>query len=293
MRPPARCRGSFVLLLVLALSVSVMARPAAAAPLRGTDWNAVLLADARIRVQQDVAPPPVLAVGPYVTAQGRGEEVSGYAATLDVLYGDLDANGTEEAVIPIQSGGSAGLVGYLVYREAGERPLLVAAISGYRLALEMVQGTLMVTAPRYVGFEPNCCPSAEIITTLVLAGNEMVELEERVRPNVPAQEATVLAYYQALNERRLADAYSFLSPAFQARYPFNGWAAGYASTMRVTVEQARGQLLPDAVAVTIVAVDRAPNGTMVTRRYGGAWHLVWSPTALRWLLDRADIEGSP
>lgn len=292
MRLLAGCRGCFVLLLALVYSVSVMTAVAHAAPLRGTDWNVVLAGDARIRVRQDAAPPPNLAVGPYISVQGNDGEVSGYAATLDVLYGDLDANGTEEAVIPIQSGGTAGLTGYLVYREAGDRPMLVAAVSGYRMTLEMVQGTLMVTSPRYAGFEPNCCPSADIITTYVLAGNELVEIDERARPNPRAQEATVLAFYQALNEHRLADAYAFLSPAFQARYPYDVWAASYAFTQRITVEQARGQLLPDAVAITIVTVDRMPNGAMVTRRFGGAWYLVWSPTSLRWLLDRADIAGS-
>jgi hypothetical protein len=292
MRLTARCRGSFVLLLVLALSVPVMARPAAAAPLRGTDWNAVLASDPRVRVQQELASSQALALGPYITVQGFGQEVAGYAATQNVLYGDLDADGDEEAVIPVQSGTAAGLAGFLVHREVEERPLLVAAVAGNRLGIEMVQGTLMVTTPHYAGFEPNCCPSAQIVTVHVLAGNELVEIDERTRPNPSAQEATVLAYYQALNERRIADAYAFLSPAFQARYPFSAWTASYASTQRITVEQVRGQLLPDAVAVTIVSVERLPNGMTVTRRFGGAWHLVWSPTSLRWLLDRADIAGS-
>lgn len=289
LRLPALCRGCFVLLLALLISASVGAGAATAAPLRGTDWNAVLDTDPRIRVHPD-APP--LTAGPFITTTAAdGTEIAGYAVTRDVLYGDLDLSGTEEAVILVHSGGMAGVIGYLVYREEAERPVLTAVMSGYRLGVEIVQGTLQVTTPRYAGFEPVCCPSAETVSILVLSGTDLVQIDERIRPNPRALEATVLAYYQALNERRFADAYAFLSPTLQARYPYEAWVASNATLLRITVEQVRGQLLPDAVAITLTITERLPNGTPAIRRFGGTWYLVWHPATQRWLLDRAELAG--
>ena len=47
----------------------------------------------------------------------------------------------------------------------------------------------------------------------------------------------------------------------------------------------------DEVLVTLTATDRTPSGGTVSRRFGGSWSLVWSPTARRWLLDRAAISA--
>lgn len=286
----ARYRLGVILLFVLTVMAAGRATPAAAS-LREVDWNTVLTTDPRVRVFPDMVPPPLL--GPYLTVDTGTGEVAGYAATSDVLYGDLDLDGDEEAVIPVQSGGVSGLTGFLLYEEVNGRPRLVAAVPGYRLGLSIRDGVLIVQAPRFAGFEPDCCPSATVYTFYVVTGGILTAIGERVQPNGQAQAITVIAFYQALNERRYADAYALLSPAYQARTPFESWVAGYVTVERISVEQARGGLLPDAVVVTITVVDRLPTGGTVTRRFGGTWFLVWSPSRLHWLLDRADPVGGP
>jgi hypothetical protein len=287
LRVPVVCALVFAILAVARIP------PAAAAPLRGTDWNTVLTSDPRVRVPEKVEPPLFVTTGPFIVVDTGDGEVSGFAATADVLYGDLDGDGGEEAVIPINSGGTAGTTGYLLYAEVAGRPRLLSAVPGYRLGLALRDGALVVHAPYYAGFEPNCCPSATVVTAYALTEGTLSAFDEQVQPNVQAQEITVIAFYQALNEGRFADAYALLSPAFRSRNPFNLWRAGYATTERITVEQARGGLLPNVVAITVSAVDRTPAGAAITRRFGGAWHLVWSAETLHWLLDRADIFGSP
>jgi hypothetical protein len=290
--PITRRRPAAWMIIVLSLALIVPAVYGAGAPLRGVDWNAALAADPQVRVRADVPQPPFMRLGPFITTSTGDAEVSGYAATADVQYGDLDGDGTEEAVIPVISGGTAGMTGFLLYREGEDRPRLVAAVPGYKLFVEIQDGVLAVHRPGYVGFEPNCCPSATVVTWYVLAGNTLTPVGEIERPNVQSQEVTVVAFYAALNERRFADAYAFLSPAYQASYPFDSWSAGFANTERITVDQARAELLPDAVVITVTAVDRLLSGGTVTRRFGGAWYLVWSPTAHRWLLDRAELIGA-
>lgn len=265
---------------------------AAGAPLRSVDWLDVLQHDPAITIDPNAYQPPV-EFGPYISvdaAGSAGDTLSGYASLDDVSYGDLDGDGAEEAVIPIFSGGTAGMLGFLLYREGAPAPKLVLAQSGYKMSASIEDTQLIVYQPNYVGFEPNCCPSSSTRSAYKLRGDSLVKLTEETEPN-DVQEVTVWAFYQAVVEKRYEDAYAFYSPGFQANTPFQAWRAGYAQTRSIDVDTSPGAT-PTEVRVALTVTDNQPGGGTVTRRFRGTWTLVWSAEQRRWLLDRAQIQAA-
>lgn len=269
---------------------------AASTPLRSVNWLAVLGNDPAITLDPTAFRPPGES-GPYIKALvpgSRSELLEGYALIDSVQYADLDGDGAEEAIIPVSSGGTAGLLGFLLFREGTPAPRLALAETGYKLSFtieERQEGRqLAIYRPNYVGFEPNCCPSSTTRTLTRLEGDRLVVVATETEPN-DVQEVTVWAFYAALQDGRFEEAYDFYTPAFKAANPFDRWKAGYATTQSIEVETSPGAT-PAEVRILLTATDSTPGGGSVTRRFRGSWTLVWSAEQKRWLLDRARIEAA-
>lgn len=290
--------GSVVLALLAAVvlagsapnATGMRSVSAAAVPLRLVDWLAVLENDPAITIDRDAYVLPG-AHKPYVTAPAPwmpDGTISGYALLDGVLYGNLDASGAEEAIVPLHSGGTAGSTGFLLYREGDPAPRLALVRTGYKLGISIEGTRLVIHEPYYVGFEPNCCPSALTRMVHALDGDQLVMLSSEIEPN-DVQEPTVWAFYRAISEGRYEEAYEFYSPAFQAANPFTQWKAGYANTRSIEVDTAAGRT-PAEVLVELTATDSRPGGGTITRKFKGSWTLIWSAEKKRWLLDRASIQ---
>ena len=288
-----------LVVLMLGLLVSGLASlrggavaSAARTPLRQVDWLAVIKNDSAITIDPDAYKLPG-GDWPYVTVDMAGlpdGPVSGYALIDDVEYGDLDGDGADEAIIMLESGGTGGAFGFVLYREADFAPQLVLAKSGYKLGTTIEGGKLVVVQPYYVGFEANCCPSAIDRTLNSLQGDELVTVASETVPN-DVQEPTVWSFYRALSDKEYEAAYEFFSPAMKAANPFDRWKAGYAATQRIEVETAPGAT-PNEVQITLTSVDSQPGGGTKTQRFQGTWTLVWSADQKRWLLDKASIRAA-
>ena len=120
------------------VSVGV-SRPVSAAgvPLRQVDWVTVLTNDPAVTVD-----PTAYSLRAPTSRSSRSRRhgapegtLSGYALVEDVLYGDLDGDGAEEAIVLVDSGGTAGLLGFLLYREADPAPKMVLAWTGYKMGV--------------------------------------------------------------------------------------------------------------------------------------------------------------
>jgi hypothetical protein len=259
----------------------------AALNLRTVDWTRVVTTDPNLTAR-NVPTPPGSPLGPFV--ETKDGKLGGHAATRDVLYGDLSGDGQEEAVIPLNSGGTAGDVGLLVYGAAAGSPTLVTTYGGYKLAARIEGGHLVVDEPLYAGWEPNCCPSGASTTRLRLQGNALAQVDRTDRGHPEMRPPTVDKFYALIGERKYREAYAFLSPTFQAANPYDRWVAGFQDTLSVTSES-RDLPGEDAVAVDITATDRTAAGGQVTRRFRGRWTVVWSAQARQWLLDRAQIQA--
>jgi hypothetical protein len=276
---------------IAALSVlRALGQSAEPAPLRQVDWPSVLAADPALVIDTQVQPPPFAHVGPYVrlvTPTADQPAVGGFALVDDVLYGDLDADGAEEGVILLASGGTAGVIGLLVYHTDAPQPRLATALDGYKLGARIEDGMLVVFQPRYAGFEGNCCPSAEVETRYSLVGNQLIAASEQEQPFVEAQAETAQQFYSELNRHLVAEAYAFLSDEFQQAHPFDSWSSGYQDTDRVQLDDVTET--PDGVSIRLTSYDREPDGQERVRRFAGTWSLVWGSAVHHWLLDAANI----
>jgi hypothetical protein len=265
---------------------------AARTPLRQVDWLAVIESDPSITVDPTAYKLPG-GDWPFISIaapDGPDGTLSGYALADDPVYGDFDGDGAEEAVLPIDSGGTGGTLGFLLYREGDPAPKRVLVGTGYKLGFSAEGNKLAIVQPYYVGFEANCCPSAIVRTLNVLQGDQLVALTTETSPN-DVQEPTVWSFYAAIGDHRYEEAYAFYSPALQAANPFDRWKAGYANTQSIEVETSPGAT-PNEVGVVLTSVDTRPGGGTVTQRFTGTWTLIWSPDQKRWLLDKASIQPS-
>lgn len=264
--------------------------PAAeAGDLHDVDWNAYLAASPDFEHPADVPPLPVES-GPYLEVEGE-DGVAGYAMTEGILYGDFSGDGRDEAVISLYSGGTAGNLGLLVYREGDDGPELVTVLPGYKIGAVADGDALVVREPHYAGWEPNCCASGMRETRYILDDEGLVVVAESDEGEPAARSMTVDKFYELLAARDFEEAYTFLSAAAQAREPYDDWVAGFDATESFTATTTD---LPatGAVGVHLEATDSGPSGP-TTRTYVGQWTLVWSAERGQWLLDEGELVEAP
>ncbi|MDI3340228.1 MAG: hypothetical protein QJR03_06815 [Sphaerobacter sp.] len=289
---PATATATSAVATAPASPIAASPAPAAATPataLREADWGAVLRADPHLRTEP-ASPGMPGALGDLYLAEGPGG-VSGFPALRDIQFGDLDGDGQEEAIIPLQSDGTSGTIGVLVYRAGPDGPRLAATRAGARLSLRLDGGQLVLREAAYAGWEPNCCPSAWVETRYRLAGDALEPTAERVEPVQGTERLTAEHFYALLADGRYEEAYTFLSPGFQAAHPYDAWRAAYAGTERITAYVAQSE--PGRVTVNLETEERAADGAVVIRHFSGTWDLVFSAERKQWLLDRAELKEVP
>ncbi len=274
-----------------ATSAALPTTGAASLPsIRQTDWETVLKNDPQLRQE----PPPDSYLKIYVSVKAD-QHVNGSPDLDHIVYVDVDKDGREEAAIPLFSGGTAGNTGFLLYRQAAPAPRLIGWHEGYKLGLQAVDGKLQSTNALYSGWEPNCCPSGFETLTYGLAGDKLAVVSSRTDGYPEAQPPTVEEFYSLLNDKKYENAYEFLSVNFQKANPFTSWAAGYATSQKVTAQAVANPGTPNSVRVNLETTDSGKNGPVI-KHYSGTWTLVWNTDRKGWLLDTAKIQevaGTP
>lgn len=107
--------------------------------------------------QEDLTTQPGLA--DFLTTSG------GQVAADSVLYTDLTADGVEDAVVPVTSGGEGGNIAVFVYgyTELGLSELLFVT-TDTSLTVALIEDGIQVTEAAYAPGDPMCCPS-DLVTT--------------------------------------------------------------------------------------------------------------------------------
>jgi len=257
--------------------------------LRQVNWASVLAHDGHLThlgTGDDVGKPD--GAEPYVAVadvQGSGpEDVGGYPLTRQIQYGDLSGDGHLEAAIPLASGGTAGVVGVLVYaqgRAAADPPTLVAALAGYKMGIRIQNQRLWLTEPVYVGWEPNCCPSGSSEFQYTFRRGKLTVQGSRETGWTGAIEQTVDRFYTLLGAKEFTAAYELLGPTFKATQPFDKWQAGYAGLSSVSsAVTSDPEKSPSWVTVEVRATNAGKKQHFVVR-----WLTRYSRAGHHWLLD--------
>jgi hypothetical protein len=76
-----------------------------------------------------------------------------------VLCFDATGDGHTDMAVSVASGGSAGDVGWLLFRPKGGRWRLAGSGTGYQLEIFRSNSDLEVVQPVFRAKDPNCCPT--------------------------------------------------------------------------------------------------------------------------------------
>ncbi|MCS7001234.1 MAG: hypothetical protein NZ518_00140 [Dehalococcoidia bacterium] len=260
--------------------------PTPAVDLRQVDWLRVLTNETAFSARTDLDRGPVRTQGPLVRFPPN--LAGGWAAFEQTIYGDISGDGREEAVIPLLSGGTAGVVGYLVYFAGDREPVYATNLQGYQMAARIEGGLLVVTDPVTAGWEPNCCPSGYSETRYRLVGATLVQVD-RVDTGWPEMLGpTVEEFYALLNRGDYRGAYRFLTPEAQALTPYDRWLPTVQGWSNIAVSITGQNAASATVTVTLTFTERA-GPTPVTRRQTGTWTLAWNSAARQWLLAESQL----
>ncbi len=245
-----------------------------------TDWATVLANDGALTYE-------VIGSDGYVSVIASATNTTGIPQLDQIVYGDFDGDCTEEAGIPLFSGGTAGNVGFLLYDivDAGAMPSLVAWGEGYKLLLAADAGLLIVSNALYNGWEPNCCPSGISYDGYRLQDGELILVSANSEGLSEMRAETVNHFYTLLQERSFVAAYALLSPAFQAANPYVTWVVGYGNTESIVATVMADPTITDRVTVALEVAERLSSGTTRVRHYSGYWDLTWNGEAPGWTLQ--------
>jgi len=270
------------------VAVSTEVSSATAKAIRQTKWLEVINSDPLLEGPTGTDRPESTPEKPFIRV--KGADFVGTPELSGIVYVDMDGDGIEEAAIPLNSGGTAGNLGFLVYHQANPQPRLVAWEGGYKLFLLLEQGKLVVGNALYAGWEGNCCPSGTSYTTYTLKGDKLSVVAERNEGNAWTQPDAVSHFYGLLNGRLFEDAYKLLSDSYQKANPYKSWVAGYANTRKIEVEASEEPGVANTTRIKLTATDATSSGGEITRQFTGTWKATWDTTLKTWQLGDPSIK---
>jgi hypothetical protein len=140
-------RGLLAALLVVVCAVAVAAAPAAgAAPCSRASATAAVLASTLPKRWKD-----------KVTAYAKTEGIS------ELLCRDATGDGRPDMTVVFYSGGTAGDVGWVVFRRAGTGwKLALQRLQGYKIRVAITGGDPVESQPVYRRDDANCCPTGGV-----------------------------------------------------------------------------------------------------------------------------------
>lgn len=248
--------------------------------IRKTKWIELMKADPKLENM-----PETIGGKTETYVSIKGTQLGGIPQIDEIVYLDMDGDGIEEAGIPLNSGGTAGEIGFLVYKQASPAPRLVGWEEGYKMLLKQEQGKLVAVNAIYAGWEPNCCPGGLSYTTYVLKSDKLTTVAERTEGIPEAQQPTVEHFYELLSGRNFDDAYKLLSDAYQKANPYQKWAAGYANTRDIQAEVAPEPKVANTIRVNLTSTDAVASGGTVTKHFSGTWKMSWDGNFKGWRLS--------
>jgi hypothetical protein len=169
-------------LKVLLVTLTGLSPAAHAQSATSIDWHAVISSGADPHIElmplACIAGDPCIHVSGVSTSDGQPAETYGFPEYERITYGDLTGDGQTEALIPLNSGGTAGLSGALIYRLGGDAPQLVYAGGDVGGAAAYIDPNAHLVFTLFKVGLPTCCPTAMLIQSFKLVGNSLVKQQE-------------------------------------------------------------------------------------------------------------------
>lgn len=220
--------------------------------------------------------------GPYVEIKANNSEIlmQGNVHPQDMFFIDLDGDGQEEAIFPLNSaGGTGGSEGVLVYGVKRGVPSLIGVLGGSHVETFAEGNVLVFRSAVNYGFEANCCSSGFAETRYRMTGNRLVAVEHSLTLNPGIRTYVVELYDGGLEAKFYQDVYEqFLSAKFQKANPYEQWRLQYQNT---TFLDYKVYELPDgSIGVDYTQTDLTGSGE-ITRHYSGKWSVVATPNGWR------------
>jgi hypothetical protein len=119
-------------------------------------------------------------------------ETGGQVNQPEIMYTDLTSDGFDEAIVPINSGGSLGYIAFIVLYPGGEGPqtLVRETAQSGGLALSVEDGVLVLRHAVPSDDDPECCPTLLRETRYLWNGEALAVASVETLPNPDVATAT-------------------------------------------------------------------------------------------------------
>jgi hypothetical protein len=139
-------------------------------------------------------PPPdirTLDLAHQADVAALAQRLSGVVAPEEIIYADLTADGLDDAVVPISSGGTQGDLGFIVlgYRDGALKALLTEAPAEGQVRVEVLDGQLVESQPLLSEGDKPGFPSRIKISYYVWRYGAFVvdRIDTKDNPNLPRE----------------------------------------------------------------------------------------------------------
>ncbi len=118
-----------------------------------------------------------------VAAELQIDGAAGSVEPESVVYADLTGDGADEAIVPLATGGTAGVLGYYVFGMQGGRLVRLLTSQTPDVSVGVAGGRLVETAAVFALNDPRCCPSLIRRTFYRWNGSGLVPEASTIMPN--------------------------------------------------------------------------------------------------------------
>jgi hypothetical protein len=237
--------------------------------------------------------------GPYSVEfaedTAKNDMSGGYPQLRDITYGDLDHDGSDEAVIDFATGGSAGVCSYGVMKRIGGKIRMIAFDGMYKGYASIENDTLWVTSSLYTPteWEGNSYPLSHSIEGYLLRKGKLLRVDSTAEGTPDGAWATVQSYYDAITEKDYLKAYKlFLGSKYKKKHPYKEWVKGFVDSdsveVNVEVEKSRPLNTTKDGTVPVTIIVHHASGTIT--KYTGIWKLKWTNSDDGWQMAESNIK---
>jgi hypothetical protein len=219
----------------------------------------------------------------------KDSNAGGYPDLEQISYGDLGGDGKEMAVIPFESGGTAGSMNFFVFEQTKEGPHVLDHEYGYKLWTEIIHDTLLLHQPYYVGWEPNCCPQSIVTTWYRIKERKLDSLKIYAEGIPESASLSVTQFYELISSQQYKDAYDMLGEKYHERHPYKKWLEGYSNTISTDADVDTLRTSDSTVHVKLIAKNYHLDADPTTSEFEGTWKLEWVSTKAGWVLAEGHL----